>query len=304
MISDEQEATLATLDERYARLRLVQPAAERAVRDSIARLGQLHPAVACARGERLAIVDGFKRLHAALALGKDTLRVRVVELEETAAIAAVMSLNRTGRGMSDIEEALCVRALCREHGLPQLAVAELLGRHKSWVSRRLSLAERLCDTVASDVRAGLVTTTVARDVARLPRGNQAAVAAAISTAVLTSREAARLVKLFETTSGESQRKYLLTHPREALAAHGPTKPMVSNDPRLGILTQVLRHRLYGAMRTMSELTQRIEECAPCRWTATERSVLGQVIAKTHGVAGLLVDKLGQAEGALKGSDAA
>ena len=36
-------------------------------------------------------------------------------------------------------------ALVREDGLSQVEVAGLLGRHKSWVHRRLALLERLCD---------------------------------------------------------------------------------------------------------------------------------------------------------------
>lgn len=303
-MTDEAVATLATIDERYGRLRLVVPSAERAVRESMARLGQLHPVTACVRGSCLAVVDGFKRLHAARALGQDTLRVRAVELGETAAIAALVSLNRGGRGISDLEEAQCVRALCREHGLAQLAVAELLGRDKSWVSRRLSLAEQLCDVVASDVRAGLVSTTVAREVARLPRGNQAEVAATITRELLTSREAARLVSLFEASSGDTQREYLLTRPREAIAAHEPIPQTLSCDPRLGPRTQLIRQRLYAVMRMATDVTQRLEDCTPCRWTDTEHAVLDPLIAKTLGVATLLVDKLRDADSTLRTGHAA
>lgn len=220
------------LDERYRRLRLVSPSAERAVRESLEKIGQLHAVIGCTREGGVALVDGFKRVHAARALGLCTLRVRVLELSETAAIAAVMSLNRTGRGLSDLEQALCVRALIRDHELTQVAVGELLGKHKSWVSRRLLLAEHLCESVAEDVRAGLVTTTVAREIARLPRGNQPAVSAAIAKAGLTSRQGAELIALFEKSADGVQRDYLLGNPREALAAHGTKEPFVAHDPRL------------------------------------------------------------------------
>ncbi len=62
-----------------------------------------------------------------------------------------------------------VRGLCREMKLTQVQVAELLGRHKSWVCRRLALAERLAEPVQDDMRLGLVNATVARELARLPR---------------------------------------------------------------------------------------------------------------------------------------
>ena len=43
------------------------------------------------------------------------------------------------------EEALVVHSLSHEDGLSQGEIAVLLGRHKSWVCRRLSLVERLSD---------------------------------------------------------------------------------------------------------------------------------------------------------------
>ena len=53
----------------------------------------------------------------------------------------ILALNGTGRGMKELEEAWIVHALVREDGLSQVQVAELLERHKSWVSRRLALLE-------------------------------------------------------------------------------------------------------------------------------------------------------------------
>lgn len=298
------ELPVTSLDERYSKLRIVQPAAERAVRDSLRRLGQLMPIVVCERDAVFAIVDGFKRVAAARGLGLETLRVRVMPLSESAAMAAIVSLNRSGRGLTDLEEALVVRALCREQGLEQAQVAELLGRHKSWVCRRLALAERLADAVACDVRAGLVSSTVAREVARLPRGNQPDVAAAIRREDLGSRDAARLVTLFAKTSGAAQQRYLIEHPREALEAHGPRVPFVSHDPRLGPLTQEMRRRLLATMSAMSALALHVDGCMPTGWTETEREVLGAVLAKTRGAAELLLGKLTDAHKAMEASHAA
>ena len=294
---------ISSLDERYGRLRIVHPAAEQAVRESLRRLGQLVPIVVCERDGAFAIVYGFKRAAAARELGLCTLRGRVMPLSETAAIAALVSLNRHGRGMTDMEEALVVRELCRRQGLEQTQVAELLGRHKSWVCRRLALAEHLSETVAQDVRAGLVSATLARELLRLPRGNQAEVAAAVRREGLTSRDAARLVTLLAKTSGFAQQRYLLEHPREALGAHGPSVPVVSHDPRLGPVTQVLCQRLYGAMRTMSDLCARISECVPARWTPTERRVLLPVLGKACGTTELLLTALTESQGATESCDA-
>lgn len=297
------ELAVASLDERYARLRIVQPAAERSVRESMRRLGQLMPIVACERQAAFAVVDGFKRVAAARALGLDALRARVMPLGEAAAIAAVVTFNRHGRGLTDLEEALVVQALCREHGLSQVEVAELVGRHKSWACRRLSLAERLAEAVADDVRAGLLSPTVAREVARLPRGNQADVATSIRRHGLTSREAALLVTLFARTSGAVQeQRHMLAEPRAVLEAQRPRLPDPAYDPRLGPATQSLYQRLFGAMRTSSDLCARLVASTPAGWTEAERQVLLPVLTKTHGITDLVLAKLTEMVGAIRRSD--
>lgn len=163
----QRELQVAALDDRYARFRIVQPAAERSVHASMRRHGQLMPIVACERPPVFAVVDGFKRMAAGRLLGMTALWARVMPLGETAALAALITFNRVGsRGLTDLDEALVVRELCREQGLSQVEAGKLLGRHKSWACRRLSLVERLAETVVDDVRAGLVSTTVAREIAR------------------------------------------------------------------------------------------------------------------------------------------
>ena len=65
--------------------------------------------------------------------------------------------------------------MVREDGLSQVEVAELLGRHKSWVCRRLALLEKLSAEVGQELEVGLLTPTAAREIARLPAGNQSEV---------------------------------------------------------------------------------------------------------------------------------
>ena len=91
------------------------------------------------------LVDGFKRLAAARGLkGLETLSARRIEVDERNAKAAMYGLNRIGRHFGELEEAWLVQALVREDGLSQVEVATLLGRHKSWVCRRLAMMEKLC----------------------------------------------------------------------------------------------------------------------------------------------------------------
>lgn len=269
------------------------------MRDSMRRLGQLMPIVACERQAAFAVVDGFKRVAAARALGIDSLRARVMPLGEAAAIAALITFNRHGRGVSDFEEAMVVKALCRGEGLKQVEVAELVGRDKSWVCRRLSLAERLAEAVADDMRAGLLSTTIAREIARLPRGNQAEVATSIRRHALTSHEAAELATLFQMNSGAAQRQRILDKPREALEAHGARIPAAGHDPRLGPEAQALYRRLDGALRASSDLCARLATAKHDDFSPAERQVLAPVLAKMHATTEILTDKLEKIAGAMK-----
>src|ERR1700730_13322249 len=152
------ELALADLHESFARYRLraaaagvAPPPAERALEASLREYGQLSPVVAFRWQARYEIVDGFKRLAAARAIGeRPTLCARVIEADERSAKAALYRLNRVGGKPSELEEAWIVHALVREDGLPQVEVAELLGRHKSWVCRRLALIEKLGEPAKAD----------------------------------------------------------------------------------------------------------------------------------------------------------
>ena len=117
---------------------------EAALARTMSRYGQMAPVVVCLREETPEILDGFKRLAAARTIADwTTLSARLMEADERLAKAAIYGLNQAGRHTQELEEAWIVFALVREDGLKQQEAAELLGRHKSWVCRRLALLERL-----------------------------------------------------------------------------------------------------------------------------------------------------------------
>src|SRR5262245_962897 len=141
--TEQIELALADIGEHFARYRLRAPAMERALEASLRRYGQMSPVVVFRWRDRYELVDGFKRLAAALGgRALASLWARVIEADERSAKAAIYSLNRISGKPSELEEAWIVHALVSDDGLPQVEVAELLGRHKSWVCRRLALSEK------------------------------------------------------------------------------------------------------------------------------------------------------------------
>ena len=218
----EQEVPVDGLGEELVTLRLPDPTAERVLRRSLAGRGQLTPLVAHrpGAGGRAEIIDGFKRLHAARALEWATLRVRVLDVDRAQAKAMLRLLNER-RALTELEEGWLIRSLYLDDGLTQPAIGHMLGRHKSWVCRRLALATELDPAVEAQARLGLVRPRAAAAIARLPRGNQMATAEVVTQRGLTTRQAEELVrKALELPSGET-REALLTR---AAKGEPTTKP--------------------------------------------------------------------------------
>jgi len=220
------------IGEHYGRYRLHVPEAERAMAKSLERYGQLSPVVVCRRDERYELIDGFKRLGAARRLAQiDFLSARLMEADERTVKAAIYGLNRAGGRTRELEEAWIIHALVREDGMSQVEVAELLGRHKSWVCRRLALIERLGEKARDELRVGLLSLTAARQIVRLPQGNQAEVVDAWRREALSVAELAGVVGLWLGCAERGQQQYILAHPREALSqAKGVSH--TGRDPRL------------------------------------------------------------------------
>jgi ParB-like chromosome segregation protein Spo0J len=188
----EHMATLEELGGTLAGLRLCDDEGIARMRDSLLRQGQLMAVMVFRQGDLLEVVDGFKRLRAAQQLGWQKLQVRELLVDSVGAKAALMMLNQ-GHGLTELEEAWLVRALYRHDRLGQPQIARLLSRDKSWVSRRLLLAEGLDETVTADVRLGLIGSGAATAVARLPRGNQRTVTDLAMRQGLTRHQVERLV---------------------------------------------------------------------------------------------------------------
>lgn len=188
-----EEIAVSGIGEKYGIYRLVNPRADTAMVKSIQMYGQISPVVCVKGGSGYELIDGFKRLRACRRLNKPVLRAKTMEVSVRACKAAIIQLNRAGGSITEIEEAMVLQSLHREDGLMQIEIATLLGRNKSWVSRRISLIERLSEEVQEDIRLGLISVIAGRELTKLPRGNQKAVADTILKHRLSTRETAKLI---------------------------------------------------------------------------------------------------------------
>lgn len=261
------------IGDRFARFRLHQPEAERAMVASLRRYGQISPVVVFVRAGNYELIDGFKRLAAFREMGQvSRLAARLLETDDKGAKAAMLALNRASSRACELEEAWIVFALVREDKLAQVEVAELLDRTPSWVCRRLALIEKLGEEAKNDLRLGLLSATSARHVARLPRGNQQAVLDLIRREALTVRELGGVVDLLLAAPRPEQQRFILDDPREALL-QARTVPAPGRDPRLSPAGGLVWKRLAALLEMLGHMDDWLTVRGCAGLTARDRVVL-------------------------------
>lgn len=267
------ELDLEELGEHFGRLRVHTPDSERGMARSMRLYGQLSPVVVCLRQRRYELIDGFKRLAAARSLdGWARLLARVLEVDDKAAKVAIYGLNRAGGKTTELEEAWIVYALVREDGVPQVEVAELLGRHKTWVCRRLALVEKLSEEAKEELRVGLLTPTAARHVARLPQGNQKEFLQLIHREALTVHEVEDVVGLMLSARSIEQQRFVLDYPREALSQTTGAE-VEARDPRLSPVASQLWRKVSMLLGMLARMDGFLSSQGRAGLTPRDRELL-------------------------------
>jgi ParB-like chromosome segregation protein Spo0J len=292
-MSEPQRLALADIDRRFASLRLAGPEELRRLRASVQREGIRDPVVVSGGVEahRSVLLDGFKRVRVAEELGLAQVWAQAVPLDAAQAKAAILHCNQARPGLCEIEEAWIVRSLCREQGLRQAQVGQLLGRDKSWVCRRLKLAEALDATLQDDLRLGLLSATAARELAQLPRGNQLRAAAAVRDHQLTSRQSARLVEQLRQTSDPVAVREVLADPLRYLAAETQAASASPCDPRLSEGGNRLRRLVLSWEGICGHLTRSLCRYAPAGLEPAEARVLGPVLQQASSAGRRVTEQL-------------
>lgn len=267
---EPRAVAITTLGEQLSALRVCDAGQLASMRRSLERHGQLAPITLFVQDDQLEVLDGFKRVRAARALGWRELAASV-SVDDVSAADAKLRLRELheGRGLTELEEAWLVRSLYREDrmSLPQIGIA--FGRHRSWVWRRLMLAEALDPVVQADVRLGLLAPRAAVAVSRLPRGNQQATSKVVVRRGLTVRQTDLLVEELLAERDPAAREALL-----ALRLEGPT-PVTPPGPRPSRAVRSEADWMSAEVLRMRELAGRLE----ARLCATPLDVLTPAAAE-------------------------
>src|SRR5215467_11326568 len=160
------EVDLHLLELRFAGARLLEPQAVEKLARSIERDGQIVPLIVVGSspnsseatdGERLVLIDGYRRVAALRRLGRDRATVERWACEVAAAVLCVLARTQ-GRSFAAIEEALLLRELTQGLGVSQREAARRCGRDGSWVNRRLNLLSSLTEAAIAAIREGRLST--------------------------------------------------------------------------------------------------------------------------------------------------
>lgn len=121
--------------------------------DSIRERGIMQPLLVRPRGDGYEIIAGERRLRAARKAKLKTVPVRVIELDDQAALEVALIENLQREDLNPLEEAEGYRRLAAEFELTQAEVAERVGRARATVAnaiRLLDLPEAVRDALAAD----------------------------------------------------------------------------------------------------------------------------------------------------------
>ncbi len=127
-----------------------------------------------------------------------------------------------------------------------------------------------------EIRLGLLSSTVARELARLPRGNQVKMAGAIRAHELTSKQAHRVVTALLGADDPRARDEVLADPLRYLGAASPAVGTAA-DPRLGAGGNDVRRSLLFVHGAAERLARSVGRHVPAGLAGEEARILAPLV---------------------------
>lgn len=283
-----EDISLDKFDLSLAGIRIMNHARIRQVEKSISLHGQLQPVVARVHTEGCQLIDGFKRYYALQNLHLTSLQCRLLEIDLAQAKVLLLSYNRPHQSMDAWEEALVLHDLMTTHSLGQGDLAEMTGYSRSWISRRLSLIERMDPDLSSEIMLGVLTSSHARELIKLPRGNQAEITRVITSHNLTSRQSGVLIDVFCKAEDSHQQEYIKKHPMEVIEK-SQSKDERMYDVRLSAHGNDLLGSIHYVQKSLGILMTRLHNDRTHRLNDTERIILKAGLQKVLDYSGEVTD---------------
>jgi ParB/RepB/Spo0J family partition protein len=286
-----EEICLSEFDLSLSGMRIMNMTRILQVEKSMRIHGQLQPVVARVQEGNYQIIDGFKRVYAAEDLMMKSLQCHVLDIDLTQAKVLLLSYNRTHQSMEAWEEAMVLQDLRKTHSLDQSSLAQMTGYSRSWVSRRLALIDKMDEGISSDIMMGVLTSSHARALAKLPRGNQGEVARVIVSYRLSSRQSDTLVEAFIKAKHKEQQRYILTYPQQILSNDQSDPQEEPYDERLSSYGNELMQGAEYLIRAAKIMLARLDDQRTGMLNETEKVIITPCFKKVSGYAKKLTEAL-------------
>ena len=284
-----EDIALGDFDLSLSEIRIMNMARILQVEKSMRVHGQLQAVVARVHNGGYQLIDGFKRFYAAEDLLMETLQCRLLEIDLSQAKVLLLSYNRPHQSMEAVEEAMVLQDLQTTHTLDQRSLAELTGYSRSWVSRRLSLIDKMDEDVCSEIMMGVLTSSHARALIKLPRGNQGEVARVIANHALSSRQSDALAEAFLKAKDEDQQCYILAHPEKVLDRDHQDPEHEVYDARLSSYGNDVMQSMVYVHRGLQILLSRLDDYRFGMFNETEKVIITPIARKVSGYAEKLIE---------------
>jgi ParB family transcriptional regulator, chromosome partitioning protein len=289
-----QEVAVEEFDLSLAEMRIINPEWVVRIQNSMWLHGQLQPLVVRPNDGKYQVIDGIKRVHAAIELMMETLQCYVLDVDLKQAKLLVLSYNRPHQSMEVWEEAMVLDDLSKKHNLTQLSLSRLTGYSRSWVSRRLSLVGKIDEQIIPEIKMGVLNSSHARALLKLPRGNQVEVARVITSRGLTSRQSNALVDAFLAAKNQKKQRHILDNPEQVL---NDREPVVSYDvcdtydPRLSQYGNDLMNSIQYVLSTIKHMHWCLHQGRFGTLKETEEIIITPEIKKVQGHAENLIKSI-------------
>jgi len=202
----------------------------------------------------------------------------------TQAKVLLLSYNRPHQSIEAWEEAMVLQDLRKTHSLDQSSLAGLTGYSRSWVSRRLALIDKIDEGISSDIMMGVLTSSHARALTKLPRGNQGEVARVIASYRLSSRQSDTLVEAFLKAKNKDQQRYILTYPEQILRDDQSDQWEEPYDERLSSYGNDLMQEAENLIRAVKIMLTRLDDQRASMLNETEKVIITPCFKKASGYA--------------------
>lgn len=140
---------------------------------SMGETGQWNPIMVRLNNERqYELISGLQRLTAAKQLGWPEIEANIVDVNEGQAALLAIETNLVRKDLKEIEEGKAIKEMMDRLELTQTEISEKLGKSRTWVRDRLSLALDIVESVRNMIGENLLTASQAVFIARLPPNKQ------------------------------------------------------------------------------------------------------------------------------------